>query len=269
MERIRRALELARLQREQAAPLTRNSEPTVTEEPALVDLNAWRTPIAESDPQLRERERILDPDATGSVAGAYKMLRTQVLRRLDKLGARTLAIISAREQDGKTVTAINLAISIATDPARTSLLVDLDLRHPGVHQKLGMQVRQGVEESLRGDSAIETALVRPSGFQRLTVLPALARVENSSELLAGRRTGALVEELKMRYANRVVLFDLPPVLQSDDALAFSQHVDAALLVVGEGRTAREDVIRTIELFKDTPIVGTVLNASRENTGTHY
>lgn len=277
MERIKRALELASREREHLPPtfiearLADVQPPAVVEspEPPLVDLKAWRTPVVPSDAAHRERERLLTVECAGPVGAAYKMLRTQILRKLEQLGANSLAVISAAENDGKTVTAINLAISIAADPARTALLVDFDLRNPNVHRKLGMEVRSGVEACLRRQSPVEAALVRPEGFERLTVLPALERVEYSSELLGGAAAGEIVRELKSRYANRIVLFDLPPVLQSDDALAFSRHVDAALLVVGEGRTARDDLTRTLALLKDTPIVGTVLNASREETGRYY
>ena len=79
----------------------------------------------------------------------------------------------------------------------------------------------------------------------------------------------LVEDLRTRYANRVIIFDLPPVLQADDALAFSRHVQAGLLVVSEGKTRREDVTRSIELLHDLKIVGTVLNGAREKVQAYY
>src|SRR5262249_46629517 len=132
----------------------------------LVDLKAWRTPVVDSDPAQRERERVLEPGASGSVAGSYKMLRTQVLNRMEQLGTNTLAVVSASERDGKTLTAINLGISIAADPARTTLLVDLDLRRPSIHRKLGIEARSGVERCLRGELAVEAALLRPRGFER-------------------------------------------------------------------------------------------------------
>ena len=66
-----------------------------------------------------------------------------------------------------------------------------------------------------------------------------------------------------------MIFDLPPVLQTDDALAFASHLQAALLVVGERRTRRDDVTRTLQLLGDLTFVGTVLNASRERIDTHY
>jgi Mrp family chromosome partitioning ATPase len=92
-------------------------------------------------------------------------------------------------------------------------------------------------------------------------------VEHSSELLTDQRMTDMIAEMRSRYANRILLFDMPPVLQADDALAFTRSVDAGLLVVGEGRTKREDVTRAIELLRDLKIVGTVLNGSHEPPDT--
>jgi Mrp family chromosome partitioning ATPase len=79
----------------------------------------------------------------------------------------------------------------------------------------------------------------------------------------------LVAELRARYSNRIILFDLPPVLQADDALAFSRTTQAALMVVGEGRTQRDELTRSMELLRDLTMVGTVLNGSREPAAAPY
>jgi len=78
-----------------------------------------------------------------------------------------------------------------------------------------------------------------------------------------------VAELKTRYADRYVIFDLPPVLESDDALSFAPLVDAVLLVIAEGQTRIEDVQRCFELLKNRPVVGTVLNRARSGANAQY
>jgi Mrp family chromosome partitioning ATPase len=80
---------------------------------------------------------------------------------------------------------------------------------------------------------------------------------------------ALMQELRTRYHDRILIFDLPPVLLADDALAFSRHVQAGLFVVAEGKTAREGVTRSLSLLKDLPMVGTVLNRSEESVDAYY
>ena len=233
------------------------------------DTLSMLTRIIPVDPVALERERILPPGAAGPHGGAYKMLRTQVLRRLDELGANSLAIVGTAAGTGKTLTAINLAIAVAADLDRTALLVDLDLHRPSIHRRLGLDCKVGIEDCLRRGQPLKGAMLRMVGYERLVVLPARERCEDSSELLASNRTQECIREMRMRYKDRILIFDLPPVLQADDALAFSKHVQAALLVVGEGRTQRADVAKTIELLRSLPIVGTVLNGARETTPAYY
>jgi protein-tyrosine kinase len=240
-----------------------------TPEEASQDTLRMHTRITEVDPLHLEKERILPAAARGPAGGAYKMLRTQVLRRLEKLGANSLAVVGTAPGTGKTLTAINLAIAVAAEINRTALLVDLDLRNPSIHQRFGINPSVGIEDCLRDGRPLKEAMLRLAGYERLVVLPARERCVDSSELLTMTRTQELVAEMRQRYKDRVIIFDLPPVLQADDALAFSSHVQAALVVVGDGKTQRSDLTRTMELLHDLPIIGTVLNGSREAVDTYY
>jgi Mrp family chromosome partitioning ATPase len=126
-----------------------------------------------------------------------------------------------------------------------------------------------VETCLAGRRPIAEAFLRLEGYDRLMLLGAGAIVPASSELLASARTREIVRDLKSRYADRIVIFDLPPVLGGDDAVAFAPQVDAVLLVIGEGHTRVDDVLRTFELLRDKPVIGTVLNQSRTDTTAAY
>jgi MinD-like ATPase involved in chromosome partitioning or flagellar assembly len=225
--------------------------------------------LVQADQRKFEQEHILPPGARGSMGNPYKILRTQVLLKLEQLGTNTLAVLSSHSGAGKTLTAINLAIAIAAEKGRTALLVDLDLQNPCLSKRLGFEPKLGVEDCIKSNQPVHEALVKIGGYERLTVLPAKNRVENSSELLTDEVAAKLVQELKTRYANRIIIFDLPPVLEADDALAFSKHIGAGLFVVRESKTIREDVIRSIELMHDLKIVGTVLNGTRERIKTYY
>ena len=97
----------------------------------------------------------------------------------------------------------------------------------------------------------------------LVVLPARSGLANSSEILAGPRSRELVTELRSRYPERIIIYDLPPVLTADDALAFAPLVECGLVVAAEGRTRRQDLVRAIELLSKTPLVGTVLNRATD------
>lgn len=280
MERIRRALELARAEREaiRRAGGTPN-RPVTDMVPMLVD-----TPVAQESsanepfrntleltPNIEaiRRNRLLEPGLVGVVAEGFRMLRTQVTQRMQQRGWNTLAVLAATAGDGATTVALNLAMAISADPKRSALLVDFNLRHPGVAAALGIPGEPGVEQCLMNEYRIPEVFVRIKGYDHLMIAPAAAPVAQSSELLASEKARNLVADLKTRYKDRIVIFDLPPVLGSDDALSFVPLVDAVLLVIAEGRTRIEDVRRCFELLKDRPVIGTVLNQSRAGAGAQY
>jgi len=209
---------------------------------------------------LRE-QRILSGFQEGPFLESYKVLRTQVLHRLRENGWNVLGVTSPREQEGKTLTAINLAISMAMDVTRTVLLVDSDLRHPTIHEAFGFQPEHGLRDYLLHHVPIKECLVHPD-IGRFIVLPGGARVSGATEFLTSPKMISLVNELKHRYASRMVVFDIPPVLTFADTLAFAPFMDAILLVIEEGNTQREDLQQSLQLLKGTaPVLGTVLNKS--------
>jgi protein-tyrosine kinase len=274
MDRVRKALDLARLERARAGAGARlSAEPgdTVPTRPSeesttgrsLTEIVYSRTKVFSPVAQHLEGHRVIPPSAGGRVAAAYRMLRTQVLQRMDAHNWRTLGVFSARAEDGKTTTAINLAASMGSDHLHTVLLVDLDLRRPTLADYFGLSPQFGVDDVLLGRAPLEDCLYHPEGFERLVLLPARAGLDNSSEILSGPPGRALVAELHARYPERVIIFDLPPVLNADDALSFAPQVECGLVVAAEGRSRRTDLVRTIELLEKTPLVGTVLNRAAD------
>jgi Mrp family chromosome partitioning ATPase len=176
-------------------------------------------------------------------------------------GWNLLGVTSPGEKEGKTVTAVNLAISLAMEEGQTVLLVDADLPNPGIHRVLGIGTDQGLAEYLLEDIPLRSLLVHP-GLGRLVLLPGGRRLGRSSERLTSPKMVALTVELKHHYPARMVLFDLPPILHSADVLAFSPHLDALLLVVEAGRTQREEIEKALHLLRGIPMIGTVLNKGR-------
>lgn len=269
MERIKRALELARRERDIGVGIAPTGLGSVAPMPGRRASPNPQTRSVELSAALLERQRVLHAGSDAAVRQAYKMLRTQVLQRMREHSLQTIAVVSPTPGDGKSVTATNLAISIAQEPNHTALLVDADFRQPALKTLFGIDVEIGVEDCLKGEATLSQAMVKPDMFERLVLLPARAQVQDSSELLASKDARALVAELKSRYADRIVIFDLPPVLLSDDALALMPCVDAALVVASEGQTRREDLARTVELLRATRIVGTVLNRSSQAEAAAY
>lgn len=212
--------------------------------------------------------RVVAGLAQHALADAFRLLRTQVLQRLTLAGYSTLAITSANRGEGKSLTAVNLAISLALHVSRTVLLVDLDLRRPRIHRYFGIEPEAGLNDYLLGDVPLSACLINP-GIERLVLLPVRAALEASSELLLAPKMIRLARELKTRYADRLVLYDLPPVLASDDALAFLQHVEGCLLVVQDGGTPKGDLVRAAELLSECDVIGTVLNKASSEVKPYY
>jgi protein-tyrosine kinase len=263
MDKIRKALDLARLERQhQPEEAARRLEPVGAASskrtpPAAITYT--RTRVVPVMPEHLENQRVVPLAAPGRASAGFRMLRTQVLQRMIAQHWRTLAVFSPCPREGRTTTAVNLAIQLSGDHDHTVLLVDLDLRRPAVAAAFGFVPERGIDDALAGEAEIGDCLYHPDGFERLVVLPARQPMTHSSEILAGLRCGELVAELRERYEERIIIFDVPPVLTTDDALAFAPHAECGLMVAVEGRTRREDLARAIEVLQKTPIVGTVLN----------
>lgn len=204
--------------------------------------------------------RVITRNAEQPVLRAYKILRTRVLQRMQQNGWTTLGITSPAPDNGKTLTAINLGISLARKLDYTVLLIDVDFQRPSLHTYFGLRPERGLSDHLSGDVRLGDVLINP-GIERLVVLPECGARDSSSELLSSSRMERLIEEVKSRYPTRIVLFDLPPVLIGDDVEAFSTLVDATLLVVEEGKSTREEVSRSVELLQNANFLGAVLNKS--------
>jgi len=259
MDKIQLALDRVKEKREKEGPSTLTGPPysPVRSSERIIYTRTRSVEVPFS--HMRE-QRILAAFEENEFVHAYKILRTQVLHRMRENGWSMLGVTSPGEGEGKTVTAINLAISLAMEAGQTVLLVDADLRNPGVHGVLGIGPDRGLAEYLLDDIPVESLLVHP-GLGRLVLLPGGRKIHDSTERLTSPKMTALVAELKHRYPERLVLFDLPPLLRSADVLAFSPYLDALLLVVEAGRTKREEIEKALHLIKEVPLIGTVLNKS--------
>ncbi len=262
MERIKQALERAREERAgqpQTAPMDNApAGPAPVETPAEQVKYSQTRHIDIPRQELREKRVVTGFDSC-EFTDAYKMLRTQVLQRLNENDWNVLAITSPGTGEGKTLTALNLAASLAMEVNYTVLLVDANLLHPSLHEHLGIPGSPGLSDYLLEDAPLPELLVRPEGINHLTILPGGRALLNSAEILNSPKMSQLVDELKNRYSGRIVIFDLPPVLSTADAMAFAPYVDATLLVVEEGKTTKKEVENAVDMLSATNILGTVLN----------
>lgn len=255
VERIAEAISLARGQ----GPTTRPAATPAREGRRLPeDIVYTRTRVVAANPSLLRERRVIAGWGPGPLSDAYKILCTQVLQRLRDRNANALAVTSPGDREGKTLTAINLSLSLAAEVDQTVLLVDADLRRPSIHRYFGMPPGPGLSDHLIDRVPVEDLLVNP-GVERFVLLPGGRPLQNSTEMLGSRRMVALVQELKARYPARLVVFDLPPVLSAADSVAFAPFVDAALMVVEQNRTSRDALQQAAELLGSVELIGTVMN----------
>ncbi len=153
---------------------------------------------------------------------------------------------------------INLAISIAQQLQRTALLVDFDLRRPSVAKYLGLRAKVSLNDVLQRGVDVADAMVNP-GMDRLVVLPTQQAADRPSELLASAKVADLLAELRGRYADRVIVLDLPPALAADDVLAVLPQVDCVLFVVASGVSSEKEIEEAQRRLSRVPLLGVVLN----------
>jgi protein-tyrosine kinase len=270
MERIKQALERAREQRSDPfspavaqAPTARRRDHTPAAAPKEIVYTQTRQ--LEVDPEFLRRNRVIS-GLNDPVAEPYKILRTKVLQRMRANNWRTLVITSPTEGCGKTLTSINLAISIAREVNQTVLLVDLDLKRPQVQRYFTHQDLPGISDYLTRTSRCPSYCSTRRASIDWWCLPGHASVTHSSEMLSSPRMISLIEEMKSRYPSRIVLLDMPPVLVNDDVLAFSPHVDAVLLVAADGETDKDELRRAAALLDKMNILGITLNKSAAQKG---
>lgn len=203
------------------------------------------------------------------VAEEYKLLRTHILHRTKKDHLNTIMFTGPRPNEGKSLTTINMAISIAQEVDQTVLIVDTDLRNPSVHSYFGLPGKKGLVDFLKGGVPIPELLIHPEGISKLVLLPGGKPSTDAAELIKSPQMVDLVQELKHCYADRYVLFDLPPLLNFADALAFAPLVDGIVLVVEAGRTSREDIEQCLTMLKEFTILGFVLNKVKRPASAEY
>ncbi len=243
--------------REEELPITANGE----DDQRL----GWNSPAytqsenVQLDPAELIANRCICIDPTSPIVEHYKLLRTQILQRTRAKGWNTIMITSPTSGDGKTTTAINLALTFAREFSNTALLVDADLKQQAIHKKLGYDSPAGLSDYLLYDTPMNDLIVWP-GIEKLTIISGGRTIDNSTELLGSGRMQELVHEMKTRYDDRYVFFDVPPLINVADSVAFAPIVDAILMVVVEGKTTNNDIKTALQMIPREKFLGFVMNS---------
>lgn len=255
---------------EETLKQTRGEEPSRSAVPITESVEAEHSidfsklPVVIPEEECLEKHRIVAALNDAPERTAYKVLRTRILQRMRALHFNVIGVTGAGPGEGKTLTAVNLAYALAQDVNHHVILIDLDLRRPSVHEYLGIAPPRDLSDLLRGTAKLDDVLVCPN-VNRLAVMTCQQPLRDSSETLASPEMANIIHQVKTLGQRTITIVDLPPVLASDDVIAFSPLVDALLLVVGEDRCRREDLRETRELLQESEILGVVLNGSREKS----
>lgn len=204
---------------------------------------------------------ITGPGSNHPVADYYRLLRTTILRTMASNDWNVIGITGPSAAAGKTLTAANLAISIATIPDYSVLLIDGDMRKNATSKLFGITPQFGLEDVLSGNASLEEAIVCP-GISNLGLLLSNFH-ESASDLLMSRALPRFIRQLKESDEQLITIFDLPPYNMGDDTVAIASHLDAALLVVDAGKTTKEQLQSSTNFLKDVNILGYVLNNAPE------
>lgn len=268
MDHISKALQKA--EKEQQSVRSWVQPSSVKSTPAYAEPTAGQT--IELDANLLQKHHILsglgheDP----KIADKYRLLRTRVLQIMKPRSWSTLGITSASPKAGKSLTAINLAITMAQDPERKVILVDADLRKPSISSDLGFDVDCGLIDYLTSTVELADIIKHPKNIPNLTILPGHRPHEQSDvtpELLNSAKMRELMQNLNAYDPSTIIIVDLPPVLIGDDVIVQASHLQSILMVIEEGGTNIDELIECAELLTDLNLLGTVLNKSDQPAKT--
>ncbi|MEP7311771.1 MAG: CpsD/CapB family tyrosine-protein kinase [Pseudomonadota bacterium] len=210
----------------------------------------------------------VETDFAKLASAPYRMLRTLILQRCRTNGWSSLAITSPGPGEGKSVSAINLAISIAREGNYDVFLIDLDMRAPSVAQYLGLSPRVDIVDYFEGNASPRDVFFT-IGIDRLAVAASAGSCDHSSELLGNGRLEDLLVFIRRGAPNPLIIIDLPPIVNADDALVVAPKVDATALIVSQGHTRRDGLQRALGLLSAHSLAGVILNRSQESLGSDY
>lgn len=210
-----------------------------------------------------------------SLADEFRVIKRPLLKNVQGESAapveraNLILVTSAMPGEGKTFTAINLALSIAMEVDKTVLLVDADVVRPSLMSRLGLdEPAKGLLDVLNDPSLDLADVLLRTNVPKLTLLPAGTPCPNSTELLASAAMEQLLQELATRYSDRVVVFDAPPLLPTTESRVLASRAGQVVMVVEADQTSRNTVAKAFATVESCPVVMSVLNKCSNPAGTY-
>ncbi len=264
-----------------AEPASVEIPDTMDSSPSPVPRSKRKDRVAPQKPQIKvPKERLkekgmLSPDAAhGQLAEEYRVIKRPLLMNAFGEGkdvienANLILVTSSLPGEGKTFTAVNLALSIAAERDRTVLLVDADVIKPAASQLFGVSDRPGLTDLLEREKTFPAVLLR-TDVPKLSILPAGRHHPHATELLASEAMKLLAKDMSRRYPDRIIIFDSPPLLATTQAAVLAAHVGQVVLVVESESTPQYIVQESSRMLADCSVVGCVLNKTKQGFGLGY
>lgn len=202
-----------------------------------------------------------EPDSF--ISEEYRKLKSLIVKfsKENEEFRNTFIVTSALGAEGKSLTALNLALSLSQEYDHTVLLVDTDIRKPSLHKYLGLEPSFGITECLTEGVDVADALIR-TDIGKLSFLPAGKKIGNPVELLASFKMRDLIEEIRSRYSDRYIIFDTPPILPFAETRTLSSMVDGVIFVIKEGLAPSKGIKEALGFLKaNCNILGIVYNGA--------
>ncbi len=210
---------------------------------------------------------INQPDST--ITEEYRRLKSMLIRETKTDFLNTIMITSSINGEGKSITAVNLAITLAQEIDHSVILIDADLRKPMIHEYLGIRYQYGLSDYLTQDIDLSDVFIK-TGIGNMVFIPAGRAVENPVELLSSEKMKTLINDIKHRYINRYVIIDTPPILSCAEGITMGSYVDGIVFVIQEGHAQKKTIEDALNMIQGLNILGVVYNnASETNLDGHY
>jgi len=259
------------------------ARPAAPAQPAVAVVSAVPTPepvrptrVVHIDRDALRHAELLPPTSQErQLAGEYRQIKRPLIanalgRGVPKVPAgHRIMIASAMPGDGKTFTSINLALSFALEKDLSVVLVDADVAKAHLSRTFGVHNELGLMDLLRDEHLDVESAILPTDVPGLSILPAGKAIETANELLASSRMEQIANHITVRYPNRIVLFDSPPLLITTEAMTLSAVVGQIVMVVRAGVTPQSAVLDAIELLGEGKSIGLVLNQTDEQVRPGY
>jgi exopolysaccharide/PEP-CTERM locus tyrosine autokinase len=253
--------------------------PATIDEPSPVSatrISAISSKRVELDLDALARAGIVSPTAPRSqIADQYRVIKRPLIANAMGRGAMPIShgnlimVTSSLSGEGKTFTAINLAMSIATELNNTVMLVDADVARPSVLQRFGLPPAPGLLDVLLGEvDDLSGALLR-TNIDKFSILPSGTPHARSTELLASDAMAKLLNDMATRYPDRIIIFDSPPLLLTTEARVLASHMGQIVMVVQAEKTRQSDVQQALSTIESCPVKLLVLNQSQSGTKGGY